>query len=150
MSPEDAQAAFGLQTVPVHITNPHELHPAPPPAPGPGDIEVTAQTYVLKTGIRSGAPNDSVIARILDRDPARTQAIIQVSANTYICHTSAQAEAAAADSSNAVGVPQDGFILSNVMPIVLYTNDPLWAVVSADKAAAGILVSVITERRRAG
>ena len=137
-----------LQTVPVHVTNAHEFRRQLPPEK-PKDIEVITQTYVLKTNVRSGDPNDSLIVRILDRDPNRTQAIILVSDTTYLCHTSTQAKAAVNDSSNAVGVPQDGFIATKLAPLPpLYTTDPLWAVVSSDKAGSGVMVSVIIERKR--
>ena len=134
----------GVEAIPVHVANAHELKT---PA-GPADIEIVTQTYVLKTGIRQG--NDSLVARILDRDPARTQAIILVSDTTYLCHTSNLADAAIGDSSNAAGIPQDGFIATKVAPIgPLHTTDPLWAVVSSDKAGTGVMVSVIIERKRA-
>jgi hypothetical protein len=133
-----------LQTVPVHVTNAHELGA---PDRRPRDIQVITQTFVLKTGIRAGG-NDSLIQRILDRDLQRGRTVILASANVYLCHTSAQAEAATADSSNAVGAPQDGFIATNVAPVVTYTTDPLWAAVSSDKAAAGVMVSVLIERLR--
>lgn len=134
----------GIEAIPVHVANAHEMRPE---AAKPCSIEVITQTYVLKSGIRAGG-NDSLIQRILDRDPNRTQAVLLASANVYLCHTSAQAEAAAGDSSNAVGVPQDGFILTSVAPVVLHTTDPLWAVVSSDKASTGVMVSVIIERKR--
>ena len=135
-----------LQTVPVHVVNAHDLAPAPPAAK-PCDYEIITQTYVLKTGIRQGT--DSLVARILDRDPNRTQAIILVSDTTYLCHSSTQAEAAISDSSNAVGIPQDGFIATKLAPLPpLHTTDPLWAVVSSDKASTGVMVSVIIERKR--
>jgi hypothetical protein len=136
-----------LQTVPVHVTNARDLAPAP--AAAPADTEVNCRTFTLKTGQTTG--NDSVIARILDRDPARTQAVIMLASGTavYLCHSSAQAEAAAADST-AIGGAQDGFILTSVAPLPpLRTTDPVWAVVPADKAAAGAQVAVIAERRRA-
>jgi hypothetical protein len=134
----------GLQTVPVHVTNAHELAPEP----ARYDCEIITRTFTLKTGQTTG--NDSVVARILDRDPARTQAIILLASGTmaYLCHSSAQAAAGAADSS-ALGGAQDAFILTNVSPLPpLNTTDPLWAVVPSDKAAAGVMISVITERRR--
>ena len=136
-----------LNTVPVHVTNAHELKPETP-ARKPRDVEIVTQTYVLKTGIRSGG-NDSLVQRILDRDPNRLQAIILVSDTTYLCHTSTQAEAAAGDSATTVGIPQDGFIATKLAPLPpLHTTDPLWAVVPSDKASTGVMVSVIIERRR--
>lgn len=133
----------------VYVTNPHEFRQGLLPEKL-SDIEVITQTYVLKTSIRPNDPTGSLVARILDRDPQRVQAIIAASANVYLCHSSTQAEAAANDSSNAVSIPQDGFILTSVAPLPpLRTTDQLWAVVSSDKAAAGVLVSVIIERRRA-
>lgn len=137
-----------LQTVPVHVVNTHEFRRQAPPEKS-RDIQVITQTYVLKTGIRPNDLTGSLVARILDRDLERTQAIILVSANTYLCHSSVQAEAAVNDSSNTVQVPQDGFIATSVAPFVLKTTDPLWAVVSSDKASTGVMVSVIIERRRA-
>ncbi|HLK00465.1 MAG TPA: hypothetical protein VKU39_11230 [Streptosporangiaceae bacterium] len=129
----------------VHVANAHEIKPAP--CGKPGDTEIITQTFVLKTGIRAGGA-DSLVQRILDRDPSRTRAVILPTANVYLCHTSAQAEAATADSSNAVGVPQDGFIATSAAPLELRTTDPVWAAVSSDKASSGVMVSVISERRR--
>ncbi len=135
-----------LQTVPVHVVNARELAPAPARSP---DIAIITRTFTLKTGQTTG--NDSVMARILDRDPNRTQAIIVAQGNpVYLCHSSALAEAAVGDSAGGFGGAQDGFVLpSTGNPVVLYTTDPLWAAVPADKAGAGAIVTVITERRRA-
>lgn len=140
----NAHVMADVEAVPVHVANAHEIRADLRPR----DIQVITQTYVLKTGIRSGDPNDSLIARILDRDPHRGRTIILPSTNVYLCHTRAQAEAAIGDSSNAVGAQQDGFISTSVAPVVTYTTDPLWAAVSADKAAAGVMVSVLIERLR--
>jgi hypothetical protein len=137
-----------LQTVPVHVTNAHEIHPAPRHEAS-HDIEINTRTFTLKTS-QTGDPNDSVIQRILDRDPARTQAIVNVTSGTvYLCHTRAQAQAAAGDSS-ALGGAQEGALYAAGQYIPpLKTTDPLWAVISTDKAATGAQVSVIAERRRA-
>lgn len=140
----------GVDAIPVHVANPRELAELlQAPAHAARDIQVITQTYVLKTSIRSGDPNDSLIARILDRDAQRGRTVILPTANVYLCHTRAQAEAAINDSSNAVSGPQDGFIATSVAPVVTYTTDPLWIAVSSDKAAAGVMVSVLIERLRA-
>lgn len=136
-----------LQTVPVHVTNAHELHqPAEP-----RNYAIDCKTFTLKTGQLSGDPNGSVMQRILDRDLNRTQAIIEVFSGTvYLCHTSAAAESAIGENVATLGGPQDGFILAagTALP-PLKVTDPLWAVVPSDKASTGALVSVIAERRRA-
>lgn len=132
----------------VHVVNAHEMRRQVPPD-STRDIEVNTKTFILKTGQTSGDPNGGLIQRILDRDPARTQALIIVTSGTvYLCHSSAQADAAAGDAS-AIGGPQDGALVAAGQYIPpLRTTDPLWAVIPTDKAAAGALVSVIAERRR--
>lgn len=137
----------GVEAIPVHVANAHELKSE---TPRTRDIGVNCKTFTLKTGQTSGDPNGAIIARILDRDQARTQAIIVVNSGTiYLCHTSAQADAAAGDSST-VGGPQDGALITAGQYVPpLKTTDPLWAVIPSDKASTGALVSVITERRRA-
>src|SRR6266700_3721002 len=93
-----------LQTVPVHVVNARELAPAPARSP---DIAIITRTFTLKTGQTTG--NDSVMARILDRDPNRTQAIIVAQGNpVYLCHSSALAEAAVGDSAGASAAPRTG------------------------------------------
>lgn len=134
-----------IEAIPVHVSNAHEMAPAPAGNP---DYEVNTRTFTLKTGQTQG--NDSVMQRILDRDRSRKQAIIVVASGTvYLCHSSAQAEAAINDSAGTLGGSQDGFILASGVALPpLRTTDPLWAVVPSDKASAGALVSVISERRR--
>jgi len=136
-----------IEAIPVHVANAHEMAPAPAGNP---DYEVNCKTFTLKTGQTSGDPNGAIIARILDRDKSRKQAIVVVASGTvYLCHSSAQAESAAAGSVGTLGGPQDGFIAVAGVPIPpLCTTDPLWAVVPSDKASSGALVSVIAERRR--
>lgn len=136
-----------LATVPVHVMNAHELHR--PPAERCPDIEINTRTFTLKTS-QTSDPVDSAVQRILDRDPARTQAIVVVTSGTvYLCHSRTQAQAAAGDAST-VGGAQDGFqVTAGQYVPPLHTTDPLWAVVPSDKAATGALVSVISERKRA-
>ena len=137
-----------VEAVHVHVVNAHEMQPAPQHEK-PRDIEVNTRTFTLKTS-QTGDPNDSVIQRILDRDPARVQAIVNVTSGTvYLCHSKAQAQAAVGDASTAGGA-QEGFLVAAgqyVPPLI--TTDPLWAVIPSDKASTGALVSVIAERRRA-
>ena len=137
-----------LQTVPVHVVNAHEIRRQVPPDK-PHDIEVNAKTFTLKTS-QTGDPVDSAVQRILDRDPSRIQAVVSVASGTvFLCHSRAQAQAAAADAS-AAGGAADGFLVAAGQPLPpLLTTDPLWAAVPSDKAAAGAQVSVIAERRRA-
>lgn len=139
---------YELQTVPVHVVNAHELKPQAP-AERPRDIAIVTQTFTLKTS-QTSDPNDSAIQRILDRDPGRVQAIINVTSGTvYLCHSRAQAQAAAA-SASTVGTSQGGFLVAAGQPLPpLRTTDPLWAVVPTDKAATGAQVSVISEITRA-
>lgn len=135
-----------MDPVLVHVTNAHEIAP-PKPAEEHG-IAADVRTFTLKTG-QTGDPVDSAITRILDRDPMRAQALITVASGTvYLCHSRAQAQAAAADAS-AVGGAQDGYLLAagQYLP-PLRTTDPLWAAVPSDKAAAGAQVCVLAERRR--
>jgi hypothetical protein len=136
-----------LATVPVHVTNAHEMAQAPERKPR--DIEVNTKTFTLKAS-QTGDPVDAVVQRILDRDPNRTQAIINVFSGTVIlCHSRAQAQAAAGDSS-AIGGANDGFlVVANQYIPPLHTTDPLWAAVTTDKSSTGAQVSVISERRRA-
>lgn len=137
-----------MSAVRVHVTNAHELGPQPKPEK-PRDVEVNTKTFTLKTS-QTSDPVDSAVQRILDRDPARVQAIITVASGTvYLCHSKAQAQAAAADAS-AVGGAQDGYLLAagQYLP-PLTTTDPLWAAVPSDKAGTGAQVSVIAERHRA-
>jgi hypothetical protein len=141
---------MNLQTVPVHVVNAHEIRRQVPPESKTDDVEVNCKTFTLKTGQTSGDPNGAIIARILDRDPARTQALIVVNSGTvYLCHSLAQADAAAGDAA-AIGGAQDGALITagQYLP-PLHTTDPVWAVVPTDKASTGALVSVIAERRRA-
>jgi len=136
-----------IEAIPVHVANAHELKADPPRA---RDTSVNCKTFTLKSGQTSGDPNGGLIQRILDRDQSRTQAIIVVNSGTvYLCHSSAQADAAAADAST-IGGPQDGALITAGQYVPpLETTDPLWAVVPSDKASTGALVSVIAERRRA-
>jgi hypothetical protein len=116
---------------------------------GPRDIEPNTKTFTLKTA-QTSDPVDSIVQRILDRDPHRLQALIVVTSGTiYLCHSRAQAQAAAGDAST-VGGAQDGFLVAagQYVPPLLST-DPLWAAIPSDKAGAGAQVSVLSERRRA-
>lgn len=137
-----------MQTVPVHVTNAHELKPEVRPEK-PCDIEVNTKTFTLKTS-QTSDPNDSVVQRILDRDPSRVQAVvIVISGTVYLCHSKTQALAAAGDAA-AVGGAQDGALVAAGQYIPpLHTTDPLWVAIPTDKASTGAQVSVIAERRRA-
>lgn len=135
-----------MQVVPVAVTNPHELRPE---REKPRDVEITCRTFTVKTG-QTSDPNDSLVKRILDRDPQRVHAIINVFSGTvYLCHSRSAALAAAADAST-LGTSQDGFLISSGQPIPpILTNDPVWIAIPTDKASSGAQVSVISERRRA-
>lgn len=134
-----------IPAVRVHVDNAHELKPA---AARPRDIAINTQTFTLKTS-QTSDPVDSVVQRILDRDPYRVQALIMVTSGTvYICHSRAQAQAAALDAST-VGTQQAGFLVAAGQYVPpLHTNDPVWAVVPTDKASAGAQVSVLAEIER--
>lgn len=137
-----------LQTVPVHVVNAHEMRP-PAPAGKTCDIEINTKTFNLKTS-QTSDPVDSLVQRILDRDPARLQAIVIVTSGTvYLCHSKTQAQAAAADASTVGGAMDGALVAAGQFIPPLHTTDPLWAVVPTDKAGAGAQVSVISERRRA-
>ena len=137
-----------MQTVPVHVVNASEMKPDAP-AHKTRDIAITTKTYNLKTA-QTGDPVDSVVQRVLDRDPARVQALIVVTSGTvFLCHSKAAAQAAAGDAST-VGGAMDGFLVAAGQYVPpLTTTDQLWAVVPTDKASTGAQVSVIAERIRA-
>lgn len=137
----------GIEAVHVRVVNAHELKPEAP-RDRPRDIAIVTRTFTLKTS-QTGDPVDSQLQRVLDRDPGRLQALINVTSGTvYLCHSKAQAQAAAADAA-AVGGAQDGFLVAAGQYVPpLRTTDPLWAVVPTDKASTGAQVSVIAEIER--
>jgi hypothetical protein len=102
-----------LQTVPVHVTNAHELsQPGPPERP---DLSVTAQTFLLTSS--------HTAERILDRDEARVRALVTApDAAVFLCHTSGAAASAAASAADgnakSIAIPNPGLgaTLTYVLP----------------------------------